>query len=108
MDFVDLFNYKTSWLNPALKWFAPVLFLVATAFLTAAYASYGGVFKVAIKYLAISVIVGLLAFLFRVGGDVILPGFKWGESLFQLAFVIVNIVVAMKFLTVIKELKSDV
>ena len=108
MDVADLLNYKTSWLNPALKWFAPLLFLVASVLLFNAYSRYGGVFKVAIKFLVISVLVGLLAFLFRVAGDLILPGFKWGESLFQLAFVVVNIVVAMKFLSVIKELKSDV
>ena len=47
MEVVDLFNYKTSWLNPGLKWFAPFLFLIACAFLFGAYARYGGVFKVA-------------------------------------------------------------
>ena len=108
MDIAELFNYKTSWLNPFLKWVAPFLFLVACILLVNAYQRYGGVFKVAIKYLAISVIVGLMAFLFRVAGDLILPGFKWGESLFQLAFVIVNIVVASKFLAVVKEIKSNV
>ena len=108
MDLIELFNYKASWLNPGLKWLAPAMFLIACSFIIAASANYGGVFKTALKYLAISVLVGMLAFLFRVAGDFILPGFKWGESLFQLAFVIVNVVVAMKFLSIIKEVKSDV
>ena len=105
---IELLNYKTSFLNPMLKWIAPVLFLIAFVMIMKAYNNYGGIFKDTMRLLVISVLVGVLAFFFRVGGDVILPNFKWGESIFYLLFVVFNILVALKFLKVIKELKSDV
>lgn len=105
---LELLNYQTSFLSLLLKWGAPVLFLLASLMLAKAYRNYGGVFKNAMGLLVTSVVVGALAFFFRVGGDMILPNFKWGESLFYLILVIFNIVVAAKFLKVIKEFKSDV
>lgn len=105
---LELLNYKTSFLNPLFKWIAPVLFVFALALFIKASANYGGVFKAAMKLLVASVLIGVLAFFFRVGGDVILPNFKWGESVFFLIFVIFNIFVALKFLNVIKEFKSNV
>lgn len=105
---LDLLNYNTSFLSPMLKWAAPILFLLASIMLAKAYRNYGGVFKDAVGLLVASVFVGALAFLFRVGGDLILPNFKWGESLFYLVFVVFNIIVAAKFLKVIKEFKSNV
>ena len=105
---LDLLNYNISFLSPMLKWIAPILFLLASIMLAKAYRNYGGVFKDAVGLLFASVFVGALAFLFRVGGDLILPNFKWGESLFYLAFVVFNIIVAAKFLKVIKEFKSNV
>lgn len=105
---LDLLNYNTSFLSSMLKWIAPILLLLASVMLTKAYRNYGGIFKDAMGFLVISVFVGVLAFLFRVGGDLILPNFKWGESLFYLVFVIFNVVVAAKFLKVIKEVNSNV
>ena len=102
---LELLNYKTSILNPALKWIAPLLFLVAFAMLVQAYNNYGGIFKQAMKVLLFTLGIGVLAFFFRVSGDVILPNFKWGESLFYLTFVILNILVAAKFLRVIREVE---
>ena len=107
MEF-ELFNYKTSFLNPLLKWIAPFLFLIALTLVIRAYKYYGGVLKDAMMVLGICLLVGVLAFFFRVGGDIILPNFKWGESIFQLVFVLFNIVVAAKFLRVMREVKGDV
>lgn len=105
---LSIFNYNTSFLSIILKWIAPVLILLASIMLVKAYRNYGGVFKDAMVFLVVSVFVGAVAFLFRVGGDLILPNFKWGESLFYLIFVFFNLIVAVKFLKVIKEFKSDV
>lgn len=105
---LDILNYNSSFLSAILKWVVPILFLLASVILAKAYKNYGGIFKDAMGFLFASVIIGCLAFLFRVGGDVILPNFKWGESIFYLAFVIFNITVAVKFLKVIKEFKGNV
>lgn len=105
---IDFLNYKSSFLSTMLKWIVPILFLFASAMLAKAYKNYGGVFKDVMGLLIASVFVGTLAFLFRIFGDIIMPNFKWGESLFYLAFVAFNIVVAAKFLQVIKRFKSDV
>ena len=105
---LELLNYNTSFLSPMLKWIAPILFLLASVMLAKTYRNYGGVFKDAMGLLVTSVFVGALAFLFRVGGDFILPNFKWGESLFYLVFVVFNVIVAAKFLKLIKEFKSNV
>ena len=102
MEF-DLLNYKTSLLNPTLKWIAPLLYLMALAMLMQAYRNYGGIFKQAMLMLVLTLGIGVLAYFFRVGGDLILPNFKWGESLFYLTFVVLNIFVAAKFLKVIRE-----
>jgi len=100
---LELLNYKASIMNPALKWIAPILYLTALAMLVQAYRNYGGIFKQAMLMLVFTLSVGVLAYFFRVGGDLILPNFKWGESLFYLTFVVLNIFVAAKFLKVIRE-----
>lgn len=105
---LDFLNYKASFLSAMLKWIVPILFLFASVMLVKAYRNYGGVFKDVMGLLIASVFVGTLAFLFRIFGDIIMPNFKWGESLFYLAFVVFNIAVAAKFLKVIKGFKSDV
>ena len=56
---LELLNYKTSILNPALKWIAPVLFLIAFAMLVQAYNNYGGIFKQAMKVLLFTLGVGV-------------------------------------------------
>ena len=102
----EILNYKTSFLNPAMKWFAAILFLIVPILLTKAYRNYGGVFKEAMGFLTVSAYIGALSFLFRVAGDVVLSN-KWGESIFYLIFVIFNIFVAAKFLKVIQGFKDN-
>lgn len=104
MEF-ELLNYKTSFLNPTLKWVAPILYMAALVMCVQAYKNYGGIFKQAMQVLVFTLIVGALAFFFRVSGDIVLPDFKWGESLFYLVFVVLNVFVASRFLKVIREIK---
>jgi len=105
---IELFNYGTSVLNPILKWVAPMLFLVALVLFYLANKNYGGEFKKGIDFLIISILVGVLAFVFRVLGDKIMPGFKWGESIFFLIFAILCLFAALKLLKYVRDVKKNV
>jgi hypothetical protein len=105
---IELLNYSTSFLNPALKWIAPAIFLIALVLFFFANKGYGGEFKKGIDFLMISILVGVLAMVFRWLGDKIVPDFKWGESLFFLVFAIVNLLAALKLLKYVKEVKKNV
>lgn len=105
---MEIFDYGSSFLNPTLKWIAPILFLGSIIFFYLANKEYGGEFKKGLNLLMISLIVGSVAFFFRVMGDKIAPDFKWGESLFFLIFAILNLVVAFKFLKYVREVKKNV
>ncbi|PLW79564.1 hypothetical protein C0585_07045 [Candidatus Woesearchaeota archaeon] len=102
----DIFNYGTSFLNPAFKWLAPILFLVAFILFYVGNKKYGGELKTAINWLLVSAGCGVAAFLFRVLADIGLLNFKWGESLFFLLFAVMNLLVAWKFLKIIEGVKA--
>lgn len=104
---IELLNYKTSMLNPILKWIAPVLYLIALILFYKASKAYGGKFKRGLNYLMISLIFGIIAFTFRFLGDIILPDYKWGESIFYLTFAIMNLFVASSFMLYVREVNKN-
>ena len=99
----EFFNYSTSVLNPVLKWVAIILMIVALVFLILSNRGYRWKFRGRVILLIWSVVVGFLSFFFRRMGDVFDLGFKWGESLFALAFVLSNFLVAYYFLKYTEE-----
>ena len=105
---MDLFNFKTSFLNPLLKWIAPFLFIAALYFFYIGRRKFGGLYKKGLDFLIISIVMGAIAFFFRVLADKIGLSFKWGESVFFLIFAIFNLLAALKFFKFIKATKKDV
>ncbi|MCG7848340.1 MAG: hypothetical protein MIO93_04070 [ANME-2 cluster archaeon] len=105
---IELLNYQTSMLNPILKLLAPLLYVIALILFFKASKAYGGEFKKGLNFLMISLILGIAAFTFGFLGDIITLDFKWGESLFFLAFAIMNLFVAAKFLKYVEEVNEDV
>lgn len=95
-------------LNPLLKWLAPLLYVVALILFYKAGKAYGGEFKKGLNFLMISLVLGIAAFSFRFLGDTITLDFKWGESLFFLAFAIMNLLVAAKFFKYVKVVNENV
>ncbi|MBW6518542.1 MAG: hypothetical protein K0A89_08590 [ANME-2 cluster archaeon] len=105
---IEILNYKTSMLNPILKWLAPLLYVIALILFYKARKAYGGDFKKGLNFLMVSLVLGIAAFTFRFLGDIITLDFKWGESLFFLAFAFMNLLVAAKFLKYVKEVNENV
>ncbi|MBI9051067.1 MAG: hypothetical protein JEZ00_16720 [Anaerolineaceae bacterium] len=81
----ELFNYKTSLLNPALKLILPFIFLYGAYSFYQARNQYSNELKKLMSVLAFAGFVGFLATLFRYLGDVFTV-WKWGESLAFLLF----------------------
>ncbi len=90
----DIFNYSTSFLNPALKLLVPLLFLLGTYFSDKAMRRYTGEIRKLMKALTIVGTAGFLANLFRYMADVLAVSWKWGESLAMLMFVVASLYAA--------------
>jgi hypothetical protein len=90
----DLFDYSTSFLNPALKLLVPLIFLVGTYYADRAMRRYTGEIRKLMKALTIVGTAGFLSNLFRYMADVLVVSWKWGESLAMLLFVLVSLYAA--------------
>jgi hypothetical protein len=86
----DFFNYKTSILNPVLKFIAPFILLYGVYFFYKARKMYSYELKKLMTLLMVTGIFGFLATLFRFLGDY-LTMWKWGESLAFLVFGLVSV-----------------
>jgi hypothetical protein len=89
----DLFNFKTSCLNPALKILVPLLFLLGSFYFFRLRNQYrGGALGQVVQRLAFVGLVGFLAHGFRYGADLwVMDNLKWGESLGYLLFAAANV-----------------
>lgn len=90
----DIFNYSTSFLNPALKLLVPLLFLGGTYYAYRAGRRYPGEIR-KLMWIMLGVgAAGFLANLFRYLGDVLAISWKWGESVVFLVLGLVNLYAA--------------
>jgi hypothetical protein len=99
----DIFNYKASFLNPALKLIVAFVFVWGAYYLYQARNQYQGEIGKVVRRLMIAGIIGSLACFFRFGADIWFSSLKWGESLFFLAFGIANAYAAWPLLTFMRR-----
>ena len=85
-----IFDYGSSILNPLLKIIVPLLYVVGMIYFDRAREKHTGVVAVVGRRFAMVGTMGILAGLFRYTGDSFIQS-KWGESLFFLAFALVNL-----------------
>ena len=102
----DLFNYKVSILNPALKLIVPLIFLYGAYWFYQSRQEYGGEIGKVVRRLVVAGVVGLLATGFRYGADVIDVSWKWGESLGFLVFGLVNAYAVWPLVTFIQKIQK--
>jgi|WetSurMetagenome_2_1015567.scaffolds.fasta_scaffold47404_2 hypothetical protein len=91
---LDLLSYKGSFLNPLLKVLVLVLFAVAVYYFYRCRCRYGGKLQVVAALLLLGGIAGILASLFRIGGDLSVQ-WKWAESTFFLVLAIITLAIAI-------------
>lgn len=101
---MDLLNYKTSFLNPALKLLVPCLFLLGTFFVYRARNQYQGELGKVVRRLVIAGAAGFLATFFRYGADIWFTNLKWGESLMFFLFAVASIHAAWPLLTFMRRM----
>jgi hypothetical protein len=103
----ELLNYKTSFLNPALKILVPLIFLIGTFYFYRIRNKYEGVLGVVIRRLAMAGMFGFFANFFRYGADIWFVDLKWLESLGYLCFVAANVYAVWPLLSLGHEVKPD-
>lgn len=91
---IDILSYEISPLNEVLKTVIVCLFLGAAFLFYSSWRKYGGILKSISGFLLIGAIFGFFSAFYRLGGDFYSP-FKWGESLFNLAFAILMLILAL-------------
>ena len=104
--FAELFNYKTSILNPLLKIITPVLFLVATYYFYRARSLYQGELGKVVRRLIAASMMGALANFFRYGADIWFTNLKWGESLMYMLFGLVSVYAVWPLLTFMNRMSK--
>jgi len=104
---MDLLNYKTSFLNPALKILVPLLFLVGTVYFYSIRNKYQGELGKVVRRLVIAGIFGFLANAFRYSADIWFTGLKWGESIGYLLFAAANVYAVWPLLTFGQEMSAE-
>jgi hypothetical protein len=111
---MDIFNYDTSWLNPALKILVTLGYLAIVPMFFFAARYFKGDLRKIFKVLVWLGVIGCLAALIRYFGDGLQFGFtkshslKWFQSIGYLAQAIVFTIIAWKFSRgkVIPEIKE--
>ena len=101
---MDLLNYKTSFLNPALKIIVPLIFLAGSIYFFSLRHKYQGELGKVVSRLAMAGVFGLLANFFRYGADLWFADLKWGESLGYLLFAAANVYAVWPLLTLGREI----
>nr|WP_320160355.1 hypothetical protein [uncultured Methanoregula sp.] len=91
---IEILSYTTSVLNPFLKLLILVLFIVAAWLFYRCRQRYGGILHQVSTLLLIGAVAGALASAFRFEGDFYVQ-YKWGESIFNLALVILILVITL-------------
>jgi hypothetical protein len=102
----ELFNYKTSFLNPALKILVTLIFLSGSFYFYRIRNQYQGEIGKVVSRLAIVGFIGFLASFFRYGADIWFVDLKWGESIGYLCFALANVYAVWPLVTYIREVKS--
>ncbi|MFH0968375.1 MAG: hypothetical protein V1862_11900 [Methanobacteriota archaeon] len=90
---IELLSYKDSFLNPLLKIIILALFIVAVYFFYRCHLTYGGKLRLVATLLMLGGVAGVMAWLFRYGGD-FYSQWKWAESILTLALAIISLVIA--------------
>lgn len=91
---IEILSYNTSVLNPALKLLIIILFIIAAWLFYRCRQKYGGILRQVSTLLLAGAVAGALASLFRFEGDFYVQ-YKWGESVLDLAFVILTLAIAL-------------
>jgi hypothetical protein len=104
---MDLFNYKTSFLNSGLKLLVPLIFLVGTIFFFSLRNKYQGEIGTVVRRLVIAGVFGILANFFRYGADIWWADLKWGESIGYVLFAAANVYAVWPLLTFGREVSAD-
>jgi len=91
---IEILSYTTSILNPGLKLLVIVLFVIAAWLFYRCRQKYGGILRQVSTLLLAGAGAGALAAAFRLEGDFFVQ-YKWGESLLDLAFVILTLAIAL-------------
>ena len=102
---LELINYKTSFLNPALKILVPLIFLMGSIYFFRIRGKYEGEIGKVVSRLAIAGLIGFLANFFRYGADIWFEDYKWGESLGYLFFALANVWAVWPLLSFGRNLK---
>lgn len=102
----DLFNYKTSFLNPALKILVTVIFLFGSFYFYRIRDQYQGEIGKVVRRLVIAGFIGFLASFFRYGADIWFENLKWGESIGYLCFALANVYAVWPLVAFVWKIKS--
>jgi hypothetical protein len=89
----DILSYPGSILNPLMKLLSVGLYVIAGYIFYRCRLIYGGKLQVIATLLLFGSIAGILASVFRLAGDYF-TAWKWLESSFSLALVIITLVIA--------------
>lgn len=104
---MDLLNYKTSFLNSALKILVPLIFLAGSVYFYNIRNKYKGELGKVVRRLVIAGIFGFLANAFRYSADIWFSNLKWGESIGYLLFAAANVYTVWPLLTFGQEVSTE-
>jgi hypothetical protein len=104
---MELFNYKTSLLNPGLKILISLIFLAGSLYFFSLRNKYQGEIGKVVSRLAIAGFFGFLASFFRYGADIWFEDLKWLESIGYLCFALANVYAVWPLIAYIGEIKSE-
>ncbi len=99
---IELLSYKSSMVNPLLKWIVLVLFLIAVYYFYRCRLIYGGKLQFVATLLILGAAAAVLSSAFRIAGDLLIQ-WKWGESALGLVFALITLIVAYLVRTKMKN-----
>jgi|WetSurMetagenome_2_1015567.scaffolds.fasta_scaffold201428_2 hypothetical protein len=102
---IEIFSYNTSPLNPLLKLLVLALFILAAWLFYRSRMAYGGILRQVSTLLFAGAVAGAIASAFRLQGD-FFTQYKWGESIFDLALVIISLAIALLIRAKLKEVTA--
>ncbi|WP_321504507.1 hypothetical protein [uncultured Methanoregula sp.] len=91
---IEILSYDTSVMNPFIKLLVFVFFIIAAWLFYRCRQVYGGILRQVSTLLLVGSLAGALAAAFRFQGD-FYTQYKWGESVFDLALVILMLSIAL-------------
>ena len=100
---IEILSYKTSILNPLLKFLVIILFAIGTWYFYQAWKKYGGNLKIIAGALTCGGIAACIGASARFLGDFLVQ-FKWIESTGAILFALVSLLVAWLVYTKLSEI----